>query len=141
MSKEQSGLVNVMGYKLFYRSFGSGERVLLCLHGGPGVPHYYLLPLAKLASNNLRVVLYDQLGVGSSEKPEDTSLFNIERGADEVEGVRNALGLGRVYLLGSSYGGALALQYALKYQRNIKKMIIASGLASVSETVEEMQRL
>ena len=141
MYGEQSGFVNVMGYELFYRSFGSGDNVLLCLHGGPGVPHYYLLPLAKLANDNLRVVLYDQLGVGRSEKPEDTSLFNIERGADEVEGVRNALGLGKIYLLGSSYGGALALQYALKYQQHIKKLIIASGLASVSETVAEMTRL
>jgi len=141
VNNEQSGFVNVMGYKLFFKSFGAGDNVLLCLHGGPGVPHYYLLPLAKLANDNLRVVLYDQLGVGSSEKPNDTSLFNIERGADEVEGVRTALGLGEINLLGSSYGGALALQYALKYQRHIKKMIIASGLASVSETLSEMQRL
>jgi proline iminopeptidase len=130
-----------MGFKLFYRSVGDGDNVLLCLHGGPGIPHYYLLPLAKLASPNFRVVFYDQLGVGSSEKPEDVSLFNIERGAEEVEGVRKALGLGKINLLGSSYGGALALQYALKYQQNIKKLIIASGLASVSETVAEMQRL
>ena len=141
MTTENSGLVDVMGFKLFYRSFGAGDNVLLCLHGGPGMPHYYLLSLAKLANNNLRVVFYDQLGVGGSEKPEDTSLFNIERGADEVEGVRKALGLGRIYLLGSSYGGALALQYALKYQQHIKKLIIASGLASVSETVAEMTRL
>lgn len=138
---ENSGLVDVMGFKLLYRSFGAGDNVLLCLHGGPGVPHYYLLPLAKLASNNFRVVFYDQLGVGGSEKPEDSSLFNIERGAEEVEGVRKALGLGKIYLLGSSYGGALALQYALKYQQHIKKLIIASGLASVSETVAEMTRL
>jgi proline iminopeptidase len=130
-----------MGFKLFYRSFGTGDNVLLCLHGGPGVPHYYLLPLAKLASSNFRVVLYDQLGVGGSEKPEDSSLFNIERGAEEVEGVRKALNLGKIYLLGSSYGGALALQYALKYQEHIKKLIIASGLSSVSETVAEMVRL
>ncbi len=130
-----------MGFKLFYRSFGSGDNVLLCLHGGPGVPHYYLLPLAKLASSNFRVVFYDQLGVGGSEKPEDSSLFNIERGAEEAEGVRKALGLGKIYLLGSSYGGALALQYALKYQQHIKKLIIASGLASVAETVAEMTRL
>jgi len=130
-----------MGFKLFYRSFGAGDNVLLCLHGGPGVPHYYLLPLAKLASSDFRVVFYDQLGVGGSEKPEDSSLFNIERGAEEVEGVRKALGLGKIYLLGSSYGGALALQYALKYQQHIKKLIIASGLASVSETVAEMVRL
>jgi len=130
-----------MGYKIFYKTFGAGNDVLLCLHGGPGVPHYYLLPLAKLANDSFRVVFYDQLGVGSSEKPEDTSLFNIERAAEEVEGVRMALGLGRINLLGSSYGGALALQYALKYQEHIKKMIIASGLASVPETVSEMKRL
>jgi proline iminopeptidase len=141
LTTEQSGFVEVMGFKLFYRSVGEGDNVLLCLHGGPGVPHYYLLPLAKLASHNFRVVFYDQLGVGSSEKPEDVSLFNIERGAEEVEGVRKALGLGNINLLGTSYGGALALQYALKYQQNIKKLIIASGLASVSETVAEMERL
>jgi len=138
---EQSGFVNVMGYKLFFKTFGAGDNVLLCLHGGPGIPHYYLLPLAKLANDNFRVVFYDQLGVGGSDKPNDTSLFNIERGAEEVEGVRTALGLGRINLLGSSYGGALALQYALKYQAQIKKMIIASGLASVPETVSEMKRL
>ncbi|HUK28850.1 MAG TPA: proline iminopeptidase-family hydrolase [Candidatus Acidoferrales bacterium] len=138
---EHSGFIDVMGFKLFYRSFGSGDNALLCLHGGPGVPHYYLLPLAKLASDHFRVVLYDQLGVGNSEKPDDLSLFNIERGADEVEGVRKALNLGKMNLLGSSYGGALALQYALKYQENIRKMVIASGLSSVALTVSEMIRL
>ena len=141
MVVEKSGFVDVMGFKLFYRSFGAGENVLLCLHGGPGAPHYYLLPLAKLANDNFRVVLYDQLGVGSSEKPEDLTLFNIERGADEVEGVRKELGLGRINLLGSSYGGALALQYALKYQAHLKKLVIASGLSSVALTVSEMTRL
>jgi proline iminopeptidase len=141
MVVEQSGFVEVMGFKLFYRSFGAGANALLCLHGGPGCPHYYLLPLTKLANDHFRVVLYDQLGVGSSEKPEDLSLFNIERGADEVEGVRKALGLGRMNLLGSSYGGALALQYALKYQEHISKMVIASGLSSVNLTVSEMTRL
>jgi proline iminopeptidase len=130
-----------MGFKLFYRTFGTGSNVLLCLHGGPGAMHEYLLPLGKLGDDKIKVVLYDQLGVGRSEKPKDLSLFNIERGADEVEGVRKALNLGKVNLLGSSYGGALALQYALKYQHNIKKLIIASGLASVPETVAEMNRL
>jgi proline iminopeptidase len=138
---ERKGFVEVLNFKLFYRSFGTGDKVLLCLHGGPGIPHYYLLPLAKLANEGYRVILYDQLGVGSSDKPDDLSLFNIERGAEEVEGVRKALDLGDINLLGSSYGGALALQYALKYQRHIKKMIIASGLSSVSETVSEMNRL
>ena len=91
MVVEQSGFVDVMGFKLFYRSFGAGENVLLCLHGGPGVPHYYLLPLAKLANDNFRVVLYDQLGVGSSEKTEDLTLVQYRTHRDEVEGVRKAL--------------------------------------------------
>jgi len=138
---ETSGYVEVNGFKLFYETFGTGSNILLCLHGGPGVPHDYLLSLGKLGDDKIKVVMYDQLGVGRSEKPKDTSLFTIEYGAEEVEGVRKALNLGKVNLLGSSYGGALALQYALKYQHNIKKLIIASGLASVPETAAEMQRL
>lgn len=129
------------GYNLFYEAFGTGNNILLCLHGGPGAPHDYLLSLAKLGDDKTKVVMYDQLGVGKSEKPKDTTLFSIEYGADEVEGIRKALNLGKVNLLGSSYGGALALQYALKYQHNIEKLIIASGLASVPETVAEMNRL
>lgn len=140
-NNHQSGYIAVNGYKLFYETFGTGGNILLCLHGGPGAPHDYLLSLAKLGDDKIKVAMYDQLGVGKSEKPKDTSLFSIEYGAEEVEGVRKELNLGKVNLLGSSYGGALALQYALKYQQNIKKMIIASGLASVPETVAEMNRL
>jgi len=137
----QTGFVEVNGFKLFYKTFGIGGEVLLCLHGGPGATHQYLLSLGELGDEKLRVVMYDQLGVGESEKPKDTSLFTIEYGAEEVEGFRKAMKLGKVNLFGSSYGGALALQYALKYQSNIKKLIIAGGLASVPETIAEMNRL
>lgn len=138
---EQSGLVDVNGFKLFYRTFGNGGNVLLCLHGGPGAMHDYLLPFGNLGDDKAKIVLYDQLGCGKSERPPDTSRYTIEYGVEEVEGVRRALHLGKINLFGNSYGGALALQYALKYQRNIKKLIISSGLASVQETVAEMKRL
>ena len=141
MTSEKSGFVKVNGFNLFYRTFGTGEEVLLCLHGGPGGTHQYLLSLGELGDDKLKVVLYDQLGVGESEKPKDTSLFTIENYVEEVEGLRRAMNLGRINLFGSSFGGALALQYALKYQNNIKKLIIAGGLASVPETVTEMNRL
>jgi len=141
MTSEKSGFVKVKGFNLFYRTFGTGEEVLLCLHGGPGGTHQYLLSLGELGDDKLKVVLYDQLGVGESEKPKDTSLFTIENYVEEVEGLRRAMNLGRINLFGSSFGGALALQYALKYQNNIKKLIIAGGLASVPETVTEMNRL
>lgn len=138
---EQGGFVDVNGFKLFYRTFGNGGNVLLCLHGGPGAIHDYLLPFGSLGNDKVRVVLYDQLGCGKSERPPDTSRYTIEYGVEEVEGLRQALNLGKINLFGNSYGGALALQYALKYQQNIKKLIISSGLASVPETVAEMKRL
>jgi proline iminopeptidase len=138
---QKHGYVKVNGFNLFYETFGSGNEVLLCLHGGPGAPHDYLLPLGKLGDEHIRVVMYDQLGVGRSEKPTDTSNFSIEYGAEEVEGLRRALDLGKVNLFGSSYGGALALQYALKYQQNVKTLIVAGGLACVQEAVVEMNRL
>ena len=133
--------MDVNGFRLFYRNFGTGDNVLLCLHGGPGAPHDYLLPLGKLSDSKTRVVLYDQLGVGRSEKPKDLSIFSMEYSVEEVEGFRRALNLGKINLFGNSFGGALALQYALKYQQNLKKLIISSGLASVPETVAEMNRL
>lgn len=135
------GFVNVNGFNLFHKAFGSGDRVMLCLHGGPGAMHDYLLPLGKLGDQRIKVVLYDQLGCGKSERPKDTSLFTIDYGVEEVEGVRRALDLDKMTVMGSSYGGALALAYALKYQQNLEKLVITSGLASFPETVAEMNRL
>ena len=58
------GFVTVNGYKLFYRTFGTGSNILLCLHGGPGTTHQYLLSLRKLGDDKFKVILFDQLGVG-----------------------------------------------------------------------------
>src|SRR5437773_6381947 len=136
------GKVPVLGYRLSWESFGSPDRgTVLCLHGGPGVPHGYLTCLADLASFGYRIVFYDQLGVGASERPRGTSFFTIERGVEEVEGVRKALGLGRIHLLGNSYGGMLALAYAIKYQRNLRGLVVASGLSSVPVANVELRRL
>src|SRR2546423_13078477 len=136
------GKVTVLGYRLFWESFGAPDRgTVLCLHGGPGVPHGYLTCLADLASFGYRIVFYDQLGVGASERPRGTSLFTIERGVEEVEGVRKALGLGRIHLLGNSYGGMLALAYAIKHQRKLRSLVVASGLPSVPVANEELRRL
>jgi proline iminopeptidase len=134
--------VRVLGYRLFVRIFGSPTKgTLLCLHGGPGASHDYLTPFADLARSGYRVVMFDQLGCGRSQVPKDPSLFTIAHNVEEVEGIRRRLGVGKVFLLGSSYGGALAIAYALKYQRNLRGLIVASGLASIPLTVREMNRL
>ncbi len=103
--------------------------------------HDYILPLADLAKYGYRVVFYDQLGCGKSELPKNVILFTIERALEEVEAFRRAMKLGRMHLMGSSYGGMLAIAYALKYQRNLKSLITTGGLASVPLTVAEMNRM
>ena len=137
----KSANVTVQGFKLFYRVFGNGDNVLLCLHGGPGGTLDYLLPLGKLGDDRIKVVLYDQLGCGRSEKPKDTSLFCADYFVEEVEGMRRELNLGKIDLMGSSWGGMLALLYALKYQRNIRKLITTGALVNVPQCVMEMNRL
>jgi proline iminopeptidase len=141
LKAEKNGYATVNGFRLFYRVFGTGNRVLLCLHGGPGWMLDYLLPLSELADETTKVVLYDQLGCGKSERPKNAALFTADRFVEEVEGIRRTLDLGNINLMGSSWGGMLALLYALKYQRNIERVITTGGFVSVPECVAEMNRL
>ena len=146
--EEYEGYVNLLGFKIFYKSYGApgDSGRILGLHGGPGGSHLVWLPLKELAQFGYRVVLYDQLGCGKSELPVEAcrfpaSVFTVQHYVEEVEEVRRALGLGRIHLAGSSWGGQLALAYALKYQENLKSLVIKSGLASVPLCVAEMERL
>jgi proline iminopeptidase len=100
-----------------------------------------MLPLGKLGDDKITVILYDQLGCGLSDKPNDAERFTVDYLVQEVDGIREALGLGKVNLLGVSWGGALALQYALNYPQNLRRLVISSGFASTPELVAEMKRL
>ncbi len=140
--KPTEGRVSVLGFDLFCRQFGSPDRgEVLCLHGGPGATHDYMLSMADLAERGYRVTFYDQLGCGRSEVPRDTALFVPERYVEEVEAFRKKLKLGRPHVVGSSWGGMLALAYALKYQRNMATMTTIGGLHSVPLTVREMEKM
>lgn len=115
--------------------------MLLGLHGGPGASHDYLAPFFDLAVEGYRVVLFDQLGCGRSELPEDPACFTLEHNVTEVEAVREALGLGSVHLIGSSYGGMLALAYAIRHGEQLRSLITVGGLADVPFAQAEMRRL
>src|SRR2546429_8524252 len=135
------GYVKILGFNLFYRTYGRPTKgTLLRLHGRPGATHDYLLSLEDLAQFGYRVVLMDQLGCGKSDRPRGTGLYTIAHNVEEVEGVRKALRLGKGHLMGSSYGGALAIATALKYHRNLRSLVITGGLASVPFTVRQMRR-
>ncbi|HUI86797.1 MAG TPA: proline iminopeptidase-family hydrolase [Nitrososphaerales archaeon] len=140
--KSQDGFAKVLGFKLYYKQVGEGEKgEVLCLHGGPGATHDYMLSMADLAEEGYKVTFYDQLGCGRSDLPRDNSLFLMERYVEEVESFRKALKLGRPHMIGSSCGGMLAIAYALKYQRNMRSMITVGGLHNVPLTIREMERM
>jgi len=124
-------------FKVWTRRFGSNPRVrLLLLHGGPGSTHEYFEPCdAYLPAAGVEYYYYDQLGSHYSDQPDHSELWSIPRFVDEVEQVRVALGLDRsnFYLLGHSWGGILALEYALQYQRHLKGLIISNMMASIPE--------
>ena len=103
--------------------------------------HDYLLSLTDLVDYGIDVFFFDQFGCGRSEEP-DHSKFNFDYAVEEVEGLRKkAFGDEKVFLMGSSYGGALSLAYSVKYQDRLKGLIVTGGLASIPFTVQEMHRL
>jgi proline iminopeptidase len=140
--KPVEGYANVLGFDLFYRQFGEpAEGEILCLHGGPGATHDYLLSIVDLAAHGYRVTFYDQLGCGRSQVPKNTALLVPEHYVEEVEEFRRKMRLGKPHVIGSSWGGMLAIAYALKYQRNMTTMTTVGGLHSVPLTVREMERM
>ena len=134
------GTVDVGPGRVWWESVGEGSAILL-LHGGPGAPSDYLVPLMELANDGYRVVRYDQLGSRRSDKPDDPSLYTPERFAAEVEIVRAALGLGKMHLIGQSWGSFLALEYAIAYPENLQSLVLYSGAASTAECVAGMNAL
>jgi proline iminopeptidase len=131
--KSEDGFVDSNGVLIYYKTFGVG-RPLLILHGGPGASHDYFLPyLIPLARTN-RLIFIDERGSGQSQKLDDPSGYTIENMAEDVEAVRQGLGLGdEVSLLGHSFGGALAQAYALKYQSHLTHLILASTFSSTKQ--------
>ena len=88
-----------------------------------------------------RVVAFDQLGTGASDRPTDSELWKIEHYVAETETVRQALGLGKVHLLGQSWGGWLSIEYALTHLNGIKTLILENTVADISYLVTELERL
>ncbi|HYL72115.1 MAG TPA: alpha/beta fold hydrolase, partial [Candidatus Dormibacteraeota bacterium] len=119
------GFIQVPGGPVWYRVFGSGSNTpLLMLHGGPGGSSCNFEPLATLVSAHRPVVVYDQLGGGRSGRPMDRNLWTLERSLEEVAAVRHSLGLGAIHLMGSSWGAALAADYAIKTDsRGLRSLI------------------
>lgn len=120
-------------FRVWTKRIGNNPRIkVLLLHGGPAAPHDYLEAFdSYFPSAGIEYYYYDQLGAGNSDQPDEPSLWELPRCVEEVEQVRTALKLGKenFYLFGHSWGGMLAIEYALKYQQNLKGMIISNMMA------------
>jgi pimeloyl-ACP methyl ester carboxylesterase len=139
------GRMPFRGFQTWYEIVGDGEQPgrlpLLVLHGGPGSSHDALEGLGALAEQGRRVVFYDQLGSGESDRPEDTSLWTVETFLDQLRTVREKLGLDRLHLFGSSWGGMLALEYALTRPDGLASLVLNSTPTSAPRWATEAKRL
>lgn len=124
-------------FNVWTKRVGNNPKMkVLLLHGGPGATHeLYSCFDGYLPVEGIEYIYYDQLGSYYSDKPSDTSLWRTDRFVEEVEQVRMALNLDKenFYLLGQSWGGILAMEYAFKYQDNLKGLIISNMMASIPE--------
>lgn len=127
---EEVGLCHVPGGRIWYRvngkrHFAAGKTPLLCIHGGPGLSHHYILSLVVLAETR-PVIFYDQLDSGSSDRPGIPANWNVERFVDEVDALRAHLNLQQLDVLGSSWGGTIAAEYAMRRPPGLRSIILAS---------------
>ena len=136
------GRIPFRGFQTWYRDVGPEDGVpLLCLHGGPGSTHSYFEPLEQLGANGRRVVVYDQLGCGNSDRPDDPELWTLELFLDEVTTVREALRLERIHLLGTSWGAMLALEYVLNEPRGLVSLTLNAPPTAAETWAAEAARL
>lgn len=140
---EREGWIEWEGHRTWCRVVGDLDSrfdPLLCLHGGPGSTHHYFAPLERLAADGRAVVLYDQLGCGRSDRSAGIE-WTLQLFLDELAALREQLGLECVHLLGTSWGGMLALEHALSGFGGLTSLVLSSTLASAAEWEVEVKRL
>ena len=124
-------------FNVWTKRFGNNPKMkVLLLNGGPGATHEYFECMENfLPAEGIEFIYYDQLGCGNSDNPKDTAMWSLPRYVEEIEQVRKALNLtnDNFYLLGHSWGGILAAEYAFKYQQNLKGLIISNMMMSCPE--------
>ena len=136
----EQGFVDANGVLIYYEALGHGQPLLI-VHGGPGASHDYFLPYLLPLARTHRVVFIDERGSGKSEKLEDPKGYTVDNMVEDVEAVRQHLGLGRISLLGHSYGGVLAQAYAFKYQANLTHLILGSTFHSTRALNEVFRQM
>jgi proline iminopeptidase len=137
----EEGFIKVTGGRVHYQKYdkGTGRTPVIVLHGGPGSSCYSLECLQALADDR-PVILYDQLGCGRSDRPTDTSLWQLDRFVEELAQIRQALNLDEVHILGHSWGTTLAAAYCLTKPSGVKSVIFSSPCLSAPLWEQDQKR-
>ena len=136
----KEGHANVPGGKIWYEVVGEGGgRPLVTLHGGPGSTHFGLEPLRVLAEDR-PVVFYDQLGCGNSDRPDDLSLWQVERFVEELHILSNVLELEEFHILGHSWGTMLGADYYLAHPEGVASLVLSSPCISIARWIADCNR-
>ena len=136
----QYGRFKSNGLEFLYEMQGEGSEVVIVLHGGPGLPHEYFHPMLTNLSRYVRLVYFDRRADMLSAAPPHQPI-SVNEMADDVEALRQALGLNRVTIFGHSFGAAVALNYAMRHPDNVKRLILVSASATVENPAEAEKRL
>ncbi len=132
----EKGLKSINGTELYFNVMGSGEPIAI-LHGGPGMSHDYFLPQIRSLAESYQLIFFDQRLNGRSSGDVDSGAVTLENFVQDIEGLRKTFGLQRINLLGHSWGGFLAMKYAIKYPKNLKSLVLMNTVSASSELAQQ----
>ena len=136
----QEGFVDSHGALIYYMAVGRGAPLMI-VHGGPGASHDYFLPYLLPLMRTNRLVFIDERGSGRSSKMSDAKQYTVANMVDDIEAVRQALNLGKMSLLGHSFGGVLVQAYAFRYPQNLTHLILGSTFSSTVELNQALAKM
>ena len=125
-------LVEINGTKLFVKTMGSGEPIVM-VHDGPGFNYLYFLPQFKELAKHYKLIFYDQRASGKSSADVDSSSITMDNFVKDLEGIRKLFGLKKMNLFGHSWGGLIAMNYAIKYPQNLRSLILSNTTPAKSK--------
>jgi proline-specific peptidase len=139
--KREEGIIDVFGGNIWYEIVGDKEEIpLIALHGGPGYPHDSLEPLEDLADER-KIIFYDQLGCGNSQRTRNKSLWTVEYFVRELSQVIRSLKLKKYHIIGHSWGSALAVAFALTKPKGLQSLILADPYISTPQWEKDAKLL
>lgn len=131
------GFLEINGSQVYYKTMGEGEPLVI-VHGGPVLDHSYLLPHLEPLAEDFQLIFYDQRAAGKSSIDVDSKTMSLDGFIEDIEQVRQQLNLGKINLLGHSWGGMLAMNYAIKYDQHLNHLILSNASApSVADAQQE----